>query len=162
MKTWWNNLSLREQQIVAVGVTVVAAVIFYLTIWSAYLNRIDLMRKQIRTEQTTLAWMQAADRKIKKIETQTKNQNTSMTPVELMSLLQKQFKESGLEASLVDLKQAGSDTVELHFQKAPFDELIRIMESVIKEQNVTITQFSAAAQNVPGTVNADVMLKLKI
>jgi len=161
IKSWWGDLSLREQQVVAIGTTVVGIFLFYLLIWSPYLNRLDQMRKQIRTEQATLAWMQAADSRIKKIENQTKNKNASITPIMLMSLLQKQLKDTGLDTSLTELKQAANDAVELHFQKVAFDQLMSVIETIIKEQNVKITQFTAVSQNAQGSVNVDLVLKLQ-
>ena len=160
LKEWWNNLAPREQMIVALGSTIVGVFIFYLIIWAPYLNRIDLMRKHIQTEQKTLAWMQAANAKIIKLEEQAKNRNAVITPVVLLGLLQKQINQAGLESHLTNLKQASSDSLELHFQKIEFDKLMQLLEKIVKEQNVTVAQFSATAENAPGIVNADMVLKL--
>ena len=122
-KQWWNNLAPREQQVVAMGSMLVGIFLFYVVIWGPYLGRIDVMRKHIQSEQKTLAWMTAADNKIKKLEGQTQNRAGALTPVALLSVLQKQIKEAGLDAALTNLKQSSSDTVEMHFQKVEFDKL---------------------------------------
>jgi type II secretory pathway component PulM len=160
LKEWWQKLSLREQQTVAFGSVVVGAFMFYMLIWGPYLERIDLLRKQIQSEQKTLAWMQAADSEIKKIEEQTKNKNAATTPVAMLSYLQKQIEQAKLNSALTGLKQVNNDAIELHFQKVEFDGFMRLLMLVLSTQNVTVTQLAVLADNTPGIVNADLMLKI--
>ena len=160
IKDWWQALSQREQQVVALGGIVISALLFYLIIWGPYLDRINTMRQHIKTEQQTLAWMQAADKEIKQFEVHSKNKNAATTPVILLSTLQKQIEEANLAPFLTDLKQSATDAIEIHFQKIEFDNLIRLLLTILKTQNVSITQMSVIAENSPGMVNADVILKL--
>ena len=157
---WWRNLSLHEQRVVSVGGAIASFLLFYLIIWNPYLDRLDVMRKQIQTEYKTLAWMQAADKEMNKLEKQTTKGTTSMTPVALMSVLQKQVDEAGLASVMTQLKQTTQDSVEMQFQKVSFDQMVSLLIKVIKEQNVSITHLSATADTTPGVVNADIILSL--
>jgi general secretion pathway protein M len=160
LKAKWSDLTVSEKQTVAIGGGVAALLLFYLLIWGPYLDRIDTMRKQIRAEQKNLAWMVAANDRIKKLENQTKHNTANMTPVMLLSELQKQIREAGLDGSLTGLKQSSSDAVEMHFQKVSFDQVIKMLTTVLIEQGVTVSQFSAVSQHSPGVVNVDVVLSL--
>lgn len=156
---WWRNLSLHEQRVVAVGGAIAGSLLFYLIIWQPYLDRLETMRKQIQTEYKTLAWMQAADKEVNKLEKQT-TKGATMTPIALLSVLQKQVDEASLATTLTQLKQATQDSVEMHFQKVYFDQMINLLIKVIKEQNVSITHLSVIADATPGIVNADIVLTL--
>lgn len=157
---WWRNLSLHEQRVVTIGAIIAAFLLFYLIIWEPYLGRLEMMRKQIQSEYKTLAWMQAADKEIDKLEKQTNKNATSLTPVALLSLLKKQVDEAGLTSAMAQLKQVSQNAVEIHFQKVAFDQMINLLIKIIKEQNVAISHLSATADASPGIVNADIVLTL--
>jgi type II secretory pathway component PulM len=160
VKEWWSHLAVREQQAVAIGGSLVTLFILYQLIWSPWLNHIDQMRKRILSAQKTLVWMRSADVAIKNIEKDSTQKSTSATPVELLSYLQEQINQSSLAPALKELKQSENDAVEIHFQKVSFDGLVKMLTKVVKEQPVYIAQMTATADNAPGIVNADVMLKV--
>ncbi len=160
-KTWWSTLNAREKQAVSIGGIVLGIFIIYAGIWSPYVNHMDDMRKQIETNQKTLQWMTATDKEIKKIEGQAKNKSKPITAVVLLSVLQKQTQQAGLAQYMTQLKQATNDSVEMHFQKVGFDSLIKLLSTAIKTNNISISQMSASAQSAPGTVDADIMIKIE-
>ena len=162
LKEWWLTLALREKQAVALGGALLGLFIFYQFMWMPYLHYVDAMRVRIKTQEKTLVWMQAADKEINKIESQSKNKSKSLTPVILLGFLQKQINQAGLEQNLTQLKQATNESIELHFQKVAFDKLIMFLIAVIREQSVMLTQMSVTTEkNIPGMVNADIILKLE-
>lgn len=159
LKEGWAHLALREKQAVVLGGSVLGMFMVYQFIWTPYLDHVAAMRKRLDTVQKTLVWMTATDKEIKKRESHSKSKNNPMSPVAFMSHLQKQIRQARLEQYLTQLKQTSHDSIEMHFQKIEFDKLIFLLTTVIKEQPVSITQMSAIAENSPGVVNADVVLK---
>jgi general secretion pathway protein M len=156
----WSALSVREKQASVIGASVLVIFIIYQLMWSPLVDHVADMRKQIVTDQQTLVWMQAADNDIRKVEGQAKTKGKSVSPVALLSLIQKQINRAELNKNLTQLKQASNDTIEMHFQKAAFDKLITLLTVIIKEEPVSISQMSVTAENTPGLVNADVMLTM--
>ena len=77
--------------------------------WMPYLHYVDAMRVRIKTQEKTLVWMQAADKEINKIESQSKNKSKSLTPVILLGLLQKQINQAGLEQNLTQSRWIATD-----------------------------------------------------
>lgn len=155
-KEWWATLAERERRILTAGSVIVVLALFYVVIWAPYLNRVEDLRQAVQKEQKTLRWMEAADKEIKKLQRDMTPRAEVLSPVELLSYLQKQLGESGLDVS--QLKQASNDSVQMQFQKVDFDLLIGFLVKVAKEQSVTITQMSAIADASPGVVNADIVL----
>jgi type II secretory pathway component PulM len=158
-KEWWSSLTLHEKQGAALSVSLLVIFIVYQWIWAPYLDHVDAIRKRISTDQKLWVWMQRTDKAISKIESQSKHKNKAASPVMILSLMKKQVGQAGLEQFLTQLKQATNGSVELHFQKVEFDKLIRLLMTMMKEQQVTILQMSVVADTTPGTVNADMMLK---
>lgn len=160
-KVWWSQLEQREQRMLTIGGVALALFILYAGIWSPITNHLADMRTSIVKDQKTLQWMQSADKEISHLEGESKQQKAkSVTPVELLSIMQKTIEEAGLTLSLKQAKQSSGDSIVLHFQKADFDRLMALLIITLKEQNVTVTQFSAIAAGTQGVVNADVTLKI--
>ncbi|OGT42634.1 MAG: hypothetical protein A3F42_07025 [Gammaproteobacteria bacterium RIFCSPHIGHO2_12_FULL_37_34] len=157
IKEWWLTLALRERKIITIGSCVAMILIVYAGIWSPWLNHIAFMRERVKTNQQVLSWMQSADQEIQKINKQTDHKIIS--PIILLTLLQKQMSQFGLEKNLTQLKQATNETIDMHFQKVEFDQLIRLLLFVTKQYAVSISQVTAIAEGTPGLVNADVVLK---
>lgn len=158
--TWYNGLAEREKQIVTFGGIAVGILLIYAIIYAPLVNHAANLRTTIQTEQKTLVWMQSADKQIQAMEGQSKNKANSVTPVVMLSILQKDITQAKLDQNLSQMKQASNDSIQLQFQKVSFDKLIALLIKVMKENKVTLSQFSVTADATPGIVNADVMLGL--
>ncbi|WP_172622693.1 type II secretion system protein GspM [Aquicella siphonis] len=160
-KEWWMSLAARERQAMTAAGALLVLFIIYQWIWSPYLEYVNQLRKRIASDQETLVWMQAADQEIQKIESQSKGKAKSSSPVALLSQIQKQINQAGLDQSLSQLKQASNDSIEVHFQKVDFEKLMTLLVKILKEQSVSVTQFSVTASDeTTGIVNADMIIKL--
>lgn len=159
-KAWWSQLALREQRMLAFGSVVVVFFILYAGIWMPIQSHLEEMRVSIKKNEKTLQWMQSADKALSKVEGQAQEKKKTVTPVELLSIVQQTVEEAGLTSALTQSKQSSGESIILHFQKADFDRLMAMLIIILKEQNVTVTQFGAAATKDPGVVNADVTLKI--
>lgn len=160
LKAWWATLALREKQAVAAGSVVVLLFLIYEIIWSPIVDGAENMRKRIAADQKTLVWMQSADKALDKLEKQSSVKTSSTSPVALLALLQKKLLQAGFDEAAVQLKQSSNDSIDMHFQKVPFDSIMKLLLSIVKEFNVTITQMSAVAGNTPGVVDADLVLRI--
>lgn len=160
LKEWWTTLTTREQQAVAVGGSLVFIFLVYVAIWSPLMTQTDLLRKRIVSQQKALLWMQSADKEIQKMQGQSQDKTQAVTPVVLLSLMQKQINRNGLEQSLTQLKQTGNDSIEVHFQKVEFDKFIDMLTTMMKGQAVSIAQLSVTADSAPGVVNVDMVIKI--
>ncbi|MBV9576204.1 MAG: type II secretion system protein M [Gammaproteobacteria bacterium] len=158
LKDKWGILNLREKQAVLLGCTAIIFFIIYQFIWSPFLEHINVMRQRIVSEQKNLLWMQSANKTIKQLESQQTTNNTAISPVVLMSVMQKAINHAGLSQFLTQLKQVSNDSVEVQFQKIEFDKLISMLIMAIKQQNMSISQITLTAEATPGVVSADILL----
>lgn len=156
MKQWWLGLSLREKQTLMLGGIAVAIYIVYALIWSPLDNKIVAMREQIQQDQKLLAWMQAADKRL------TGSDNPTPTPLlasSLLSVAQKQIKQSALADQLSQLRQAENDAVQLSFKQVDFDKLVTWLADSSRQKGLTVAQLTVAPSESPGIVSAELQLK---
>lgn len=161
-KVRFAELATRERYMVLGGALFLGVMILYL-LWSSLLEGVDNKRKQLQAAKKTLQEMQLMDKKMKGVAGHEKNHphRSLLSPVALLSFLQKKINENPLKGQLKQLKQANNDSVEVQFQAVPFDALIIFLTGIVKEKNITIANFSAKRSVSPGIVDANIILKIK-
>ena len=154
---WWIQLGLRERRMVLLGSVVLSVFIIYEWIWSPFLEYVNQMRNRMVTEQKTLNWMQAADKQIQKLG---KSSQTKLnSPVQLLSHIQKQINHAHLDSYLTLLKQDSKESVSIHFQRVEFESLMNLLIVMMKEKQIIISRLTLTAVDMPGYVNADIVVK---
>lgn len=161
LKEWHSRLEPREQRMVNIGGTALAAAILYFGIWSPFLTRVDNLRTTIAGEQKTLAWMKDAEDKIKQFSSENNPDRKNVTPVALLSELQDAVNQAGMKDAMTQMKQASNESVQMEFKNVSFDQLMKLMINVLKTNQVTITQFNANALTTPGMVDAGIIISME-
>lgn len=160
MKSWWSGLALREKQSLLLGGMVLSVFILYACLLSPLWTSVSDLREQISSDQETLGWMQAANKEIQAAARKNAGHTQVLTPVVLLSVLQKQINHAGLDQYLTQLKQANNESIEVQFKKVSFDKLASLLITLLREQPVSLERFSIVAENESGVVNAEIMIKI--
>lgn len=163
IKIAWLGLSERDQRISVLGGLLLVVFFAYTVIWQPIHNATSMLRKKLVAEQQTLAWMKATDKELKKVEAVKKSipsEGKATSLVLLMSAIQKQINQAGLEQYLTQMKQASNRSIEMHFQRVEFDKLLKSLIVLINEQNIIIDRMSVVNSDALGIVNADILLIL--
>jgi general secretion pathway protein M len=158
MKEWWNNLSLRDKQLFALGLLAVIFFLIYSLVWSPLDNKVSALRTTLQHNQKLLTWMQAADKQIESYKN-TSQTTTAQSTGSLLSIVQNEINQSSLSKDLSQLHQAEDDSVQLSFQHVGFDPLIRWLTQLWQQHNITITRASIKKTEASGIVSAEIVLK---
>jgi general secretion pathway protein M len=159
MKEWWQNLALREKQIVAIGLLLLAAAFVYEFVFAELSDVTTRLRAGIEKNQRLLAWMQVADQRI-----QSAANNQAQAPLKsasLLSALQDDLNQNPIGKSVTGLQQADTDSVELHFKQVGFDNMMKWLLAVCQEQQLTVTSLAVTPALNTGTVDAVLKLATK-
>lgn len=157
MRDRWNNLNLREKQMLSLGSLVIVSLLIYFFLWSPLDSSVSNLRNQIEHDQELLTWMQDANKQIQSIG---KTSAPTLRPKgSLLSTIQKEVNRSPLAKNLNQLHQADNDSVQVSFQKVNFDQLMIWLIDFSKRENLTITQIVITPSHVSGIVTADLILK---
>lgn len=148
MKSKWQQLALREKQMLVLGGIVMILAMFYGFIWAPLANKVSSLRADVQHNQQLLSFMQAASKKIQSFSGANRDALNNPSHASLLSGVQQQLHQPPLSQYPVLLKQADSDSVEVSFKQVNFDLLmtwlIRVSEQnhwVVKQ--MTITQSTA-------------------
>lgn len=161
-KNRWSHFSLRDKKAIILLGSVFFVYIFFALIWVPILHHVADMRKQVSANQQLLAWMEAADKTIVELK---KTEHTRAKPdslVAFLSIIKKGVEAAGLTKSMSQLRQAGNDTIELHFQNVNFDQAIRFYSDILQTYDVHLSHFSVSALSTPGTTNIDLVLRVNV
>jgi general secretion pathway protein M len=159
MKEWWDNLVLREKQILSMGLLVLVFVAFYLILWSPLTDKVSTLRNQVQRNQELLAWMQDTDKRIQ-AEGHAAKPPVARASGSLLSIVQSQINRTQLVSVMTQLHQIDNDSVQLTFDKVDFDKLIVWLTQLTQQQGLIITQMTVTPSKEPGIVAADFILKL--
>lgn len=159
IKETWSQLASREQQMLIMGGIAVTIFVIYQFIWSPLLNATASLRERIVAQEKTLRFMQTADKKIRQAGTINFSKKEPLSPVLLLSALQKQVDKAGVAQYLTQLKQANNDQIEMKFQKVVFDDAMSLIISMSKEESVRIVQMTVLPLNNPGVVDMDLFIR---
>ncbi|HLB41286.1 MAG TPA: type II secretion system protein GspM [Gammaproteobacteria bacterium] len=160
IKEGWFDLTMRERRIIIVGGLLTTILMGYQLFWLPLLNHIASMRELVKTNQTILIWMRSADQAIQTINKQVGHQSKINSPIIFLDRLQKQIDQFGFNRVLTQLKQSGDETIEIHFQKIEFDQLMRFLLSGTRQQPISISKMRVVAIDTPGLVNAEMVLEV--
>ncbi len=157
MKEWWQNLALREKQILALGSAVVLLFVLYEIIWSPFTDKISNMRTRVHDNQKLLTWMQNAD---KTMQTLTKSSNTKSQQLtgSLLGTMQTEINKSPLARHVTQLRQAENDSVQMNLQKVDFDKLIGFITDLSNRYGLIVSQITVTPTATPGEVMADIVI----
>ena len=158
LKEWWAQLAGREKKMVSGGALIVSIAIFYSGCLSPYMHYVARMRERILSQQKTLAAMQVMDQEITTLISQGSKENALLSPIALLSLLQKELQHMMLSPYVTQLKQSEESSIALSLQKVEFDKLMTFLIMARKKYHVAVKQLTIIRENAPGLVNAEMVL----
>lgn len=160
IKERWASFSSSEQCYLKIGAIVVGIALIYFLILSPLIQSVTTLRESIHARSELIVWMQNANNEIKMLSRTKLDRKTSLSPIELMSVLQTQIAQAGLKEQVSQLKQGAKDSVELHFKKVEFDKLLSMLIKMSRAQAFSIAQVTVKSEKLPGMVKADIVFAI--
>lgn len=158
MKDRWQNLSLRDKQMLVVGGIAVILFLLYEIIWSPLSNANNSLRSRIQQSQDTLRSMKNADQLIEHLLKQSKEKRTETTQ-SILGAMQTEINHSPFASHVTQLRQAENDSVQFNLSKVDFDQLLVFLTSVWKKYGFIVSQITVMPTGTPGEVTVDIVMK---
>ncbi len=159
MKSWWQNLSSREQLIVLCGGVAGILILLYLMVWSPLHNHIQDMQKKTIKQETLLSWMQGASKDLQQLRQASKPKSNLATPQNLLALVDQSAKDNKLKSSMTEFAQTENNKVAIKFTSISFDKLATWLTTLWSEHHVEVSEMTATSKGGDGTVQAQVTLE---
>lgn len=158
MKKWWLSLADRERKIISLGGLAAALLVGYTLLWSPLTTSVTTLRTHSHAQQKLFVWMQHAERRIQQLKNAgfSEQQNSNEA---ILVLAEKTLTESKLSRYLRHVQQLQANQLLLKFHKAPFDQLMKWLQILTRQNSVAVQKLTVDKAKSSGTVNATIMLQ---
>ena len=159
MKTWWNNLAVRDRRVLMIGLVVVVATLAWLGLDELFAARTSL-RQQVAKAEADAAWMKQASASLAQMRQAGIVSSGDRAGRSLLALADTSARDSGLGAALKRVEPVNEGRVNVWFEGAPFDVMTTWLEALAQRYGVTVDEMSVdrVAGGGPGIVNARITL----
>ncbi len=159
MKAWWLSKNPREQMALVAATAALLLFLLYLLAWQPFVESVEQKRLQVKSQQVTLDWMKQNLGEIQRLRSQRRTAGTSHTNEALLTLVDRTAKQSQLRQQIQRIKPQGDDTVQLWVEQAAFDTLVKWLGGLSQQYGIQIESLNIDRQELPGIVNARLVLQ---
>jgi general secretion pathway protein M len=156
MMQYWHNLQAREQRTLLLGGVALLLLLLYSMVLDPFSQELQRLEQSVAADRELLAWMEQAAQQVKQLRGTGGGRRDAGQS--LLSLVDASAKQHGLAGALKQVKPEGSG-VNLRFEAASFDDLVRWLGQLGTEQGVAVTTMTLERLPQPGRVNATVVLE---
>ena len=153
MKEWFDGLETRERYILIGGGVASFFIILYFMIWSPFITKMVTLEKSIIEHEENIVWMREAAQKAKTLKKQNPTARSS-SGGSLLAVIDRTAKSSKLGKAVKRIRPDGQNKAQVWLEDAEFDDVVRWLENLQKQQNITLETSVIEKQSKPGIVNA--------
>ena len=146
MRSWWQSLAIREQQLVGFCAAILVVGIFYWGIWTPISNAQETAERNNSAAQQTLNYVKQTANKIaglKQAGAQAKVRGS------LSSIVNQ---TAGLYKLEITRMQPQGDKIQLWMDDVPFDALLGYLHDLVEQKGLTLDSVDLTESDVAGFV----------
>ncbi len=144
------SLPERERRLALGGIALAAAILIFGVMLPLDRN-VALLRERLERKQSDLSWMQGVAPEL------AATMLPAATGESLIVMIDRSARETGLAGALTT-EPAGSGSLSVRLQKAPFDTMIAWLARLTQQNGVSIESATIEKADAAGLVNASVVL----
>jgi general secretion pathway protein M len=146
IKTWWNGLILREQQLVGACAVVLVIGIFYWGIWTPITDAERDAERALLAQQNTLSYVKQTANKIAGLQQSGGSKGFSGS---LSAAVTQSAKNYGLEITRM---QPQGNKIQVWMDEVPFDSLLGYLSDLVQKKGLSLENIDLAQSDTPGFV----------
>ncbi|MCG9697902.1 type II secretion system protein M [Shewanella sp. Isolate11] len=146
IKTWWNGLILREQQLVAACGVMLVVGIFYWGIWTPISNTEADAERSLQSQQNTLNYVKQTANKIVGLK---QSGGAKAFSGSLSTAATQGAKSFGLEITRM---QPQGNKLQVWMDEVPFDSLLGYLSDLVQQKGLSLDSIDLAQSDTPGFV----------
>lgn len=157
LKTWYTSLQQRERLALATGAAFVIAMLIYAVLLHPYLSSVRALKADIDHQQAQLVSMRQLAVQIQAL----RGQQPSGLPRDqsLLAVVDKSATDAGFGTAMKQVQTNSDGTVQLQFQAANFDDLMRWLGDLQRQYGISVQQLIAQRGSAPGSVDVSLTLQ---
>lgn len=154
MKTWWNNLMLRERLIFSVAGLIALILLLDTLVIEEYRIKTQQLQQQIEQAKDDLSWMKQAVQKLPSGKT-TKSKVVSGRVV---TYIDQQITRQGLKQHMQQMTPIQDHSVRVKFSEVRFNQLLKLFSAI--DGSVVIQEVRILPSDTRGHVNISLVVSV--
>mgnify|MGYP000582593151 FL=1 len=145
MKTWWQQLNIREQRLVVVMSALISIFILYGLIWQPMNESIETSKLKIERQQKLLTWVQESAQRYQ----QAKRNGGRSSGESLSSIVNR---TSRLEKITITRMQPQGDDLQVWIDEISFNQLLSWLEKLASRDGLQVKNIDLSKADQQGVV----------
>ncbi len=145
MKTWWQQLNIREQRLVVVMSALISIFILYSLIWQPMNESIETSKLKIERQQELLTWVQESAQRYQ----QAKRNGGRSSGESLSSIVNR---TSRLEKINITRMQPQGDDLQVWIDEISFNQLLSWLEKLASRDGLQVKNIDLSKADQQGVV----------
>ncbi|MGL5665473.1 MAG: type II secretion system protein M [Shewanella sp.] len=146
LRTWWQGLASREQQIVGFGAVFLVIGVFYWGIWTPIANAEANALRNLTAQQQTLTYVKQTANKIAGLK------QSGAKPTVSGSLSSVVNQTAGTYGLVITRMQPQGDKIQVWMDDVPFDALLNYLSDLVQKKGLSLESVDLAEADAPGYV----------
>jgi general secretion pathway protein M len=154
IRSYFSQLEKRDQIAVAALALFLGALLLYFAVWTPVRSYQQDSLARRDSQLSLLHYMRASEKQARSSTTGKKVQASGQS---LITDVSSSAQQAGIKPNR--LQPEGNDAVSVWFDNVPFDQLVSWIEQLSDQRGISVRQIAIDRQDVPGTVNARIVLE---
>ncbi|MGL5358202.1 MAG: type II secretion system protein M [Shewanella sp.] len=146
LRTWWQALALREQQLVAFCAVVLVIGGCYWGIWTPIANAEEAALRNLTAQQQTLTYVKQTANKIAGLK------QSGAKPAASGSLSSVVNQTAGNYGLVITRMQPQGNKIQIWMDDVPFDPLLAYLSELVQSKGLSLESVDLAEADAPGYV----------
>lgn len=160
MSAWWQRLAPRERWILGGAAGLLLALGLYLLVWEPWQDSLERLRGTVAARRADVAWMRQAAADLQRLQSAGEApQATARGGRSLLTVVDQSARSAGLSQAVKRVEPQGGDKVRVWLEQAGFDEMIRWVNVLEREQGVRVDSAVVERHADAGRVDARLVLR---
>ncbi len=145
MKTWWQQLNMREQRLVMAMSAVIGVFVLYGLIWQPLNESIATTKTKVERQQALLAWVEESTQ----LYQQAKRNGGKSTGASLSSIVNRTSRANNITITRM---QPQGDDLQVWIDEISFNQLLAWLEQLATRDNLQVKNIDLSLADQQGVV----------
>ena len=145
MKTWWQQLNLREQRLIMAMAAAISVFILYGLIWQPLNENIASSKLKIERQQALLSWVEDNTKRYK----QAKLTGGSRSGASLSSIVNRTSRQNDI---IITRMQPQADDLQVWIDEISFNQLLTWLEQLASREGLRVKNIDLSLADEQGVV----------
>lgn len=159
MKQWFDSRQPQERLALLIMAAFIVGLLIYTLFWLPLNDDIAQKRLWVSEQQETLTWMERTASDINRLQSGNRTGQSRKSSEALLTTVDRTAKQTQLRDTIKRIKPQGNDKVQLWLEQAPFDRVIRWLDTLQRQYNITVSAITIEKQNGSGLIDARINLE---